>query len=375
MQVLNHKQVVSLIKAVGAQRTVIVQGEAGSGKTSILYELAADPAFADFHVVNPIDMTQMSDGSIWVPDIDKEAGVSRELPNERFGLTLTNRKGVDGSRPLLLCFDEIAKAKQAIKDMTAPLIYERRSGDRYMPTGSVVFGCTNLAAEGLGDSLQAHMRDRIIPVIMRKPTAQEWIEDFAVPNGLHHAVIAGAQEYPQVLTGSFMDYEPGGAWHGQDQQRHNPHIFNPRAVQDKWVTGRSMHAASDILKTGGGLDEETLQAALEGTLGRSFTALLMALVRFGRSLPAHGAICADPLGTPIPANPAAQVMLCFKLISQTQTKDEAEAVAQYMNRVQGDAKLLFTRNVSNNTRKMGLFSRSATFTQMLTQSLRILNAR
>jgi hypothetical protein len=244
-----------------------------------------------------------------------------------------------------------------------------------MPHGSYVFGCTNLSAEGLGDSMQAHLRDRIIPVVMRKPTAQEWIEDFAVPRNLHHAIIGAAHEYPAAIGGSFMDYEPDGQWHGQDQQRHNPHIFNPRVVQDKWVTGRSLHAASDLLKRGGGLDEQTLQAGLEGALGRSFTALLMALVRFGNSLPAHGHICADPQHTPIPANPAAQVLLAFKLITQTEDRLQAEAVAHYMSRITGDAKLLFARNVSNNTKKMGIFGRSEAFTKLLAASTRILNAR
>ena len=374
MQTLNHKQVVALIKAVGTHRTVVVQGEAGCGKTSILYELAADPFFANYHVVNPIDMTQMSDGSVWVPDTDREAGVSRELPNERFGMHVGNRKGVDGSMPLLICLDEIAKARQYIKDTMAPIIFERRLGDFHMPDGSIVFGCTNLAVEGLGDSMQAHLRDRIIPVIMRKPTAQEWIEDFAVPKGLHAAVIASVTEYPQVFA-SFMDYEVGGALHGQNQERHNPYIFNPRATQDKWVTGRSLHATSDILNTGGGLDDETLQAAIAGTVGRAFTGLLMAYVRFGKSLPAFGHICADPLGTPIPANPAAQVMLAFRLLTQASDRLEAEAVAQYMSRITGDAKLLFTKNVSVNSKKMGIFARSETFTKLLAASTRILNAR
>lgn len=374
MNALNRKQVLELIKAVGPHRTVLVQGTAGSGKTSILYDIASDPAFAGHHVVNPIDCTQMSDGSIWVPDLDREAGVSRELPNERFGVHNGNHRDVDGSCPVVICLDEIAKARQAIKDMLAPILYEHRVGDYYMPKGSIVFACTNLGAEGLGDTMQAHLRDRVMVVTMRNPTATEWIENFAIPQSLHPAVIACCTEYPQVFE-SFTDYEPDGPKHGENLARTNPYIFNPRAVQDKWVTPRSLHATSDLLNHGGGLDEETLRFAAEGTVGRAFTALLMAYVRFGKSLPAFGAIVNDPLGTAVPTNPGALVMLAFKLITQTQDHHEADAVAQYMNRVQGDAKLLFTRNVSNNSKKMGIFAKSATFTQMLTQSLRILNVR
>jgi len=371
---LNSVQTLDLIKAVGMDRTILVQGESGIGKTSMLYALAEDDAFKDHHVVNPVDCTQLSDGSIWVPDLDREAGVSRELPNERFGVHNGNRKGIDGSKPIVICLDEVAKAKQSIKDALAPILYEHRIGDYHMPVGSIVFACTNLGAEGLGDSMQAHLRDRLIDVTLRKPTAQEWIDQFAIPRGLHPAVIACVNEYPQVFE-SFTDYEPGAAKAGQDLARSNPYIFNPRAVQDKWATPRSLHATSDILNRGGSLDEHTLTAAINGTIGRAFTALLMAYVRFGRSLPSFGAICHDPMGTFIPDNPGARVMLAFQLITKTQDSGAAEAVSQYMNRMPGEARLLFTKNVSNNSKKMGVFARSATFTQTLTQSLRVLNAR
>jgi hypothetical protein len=371
---LNSKQTIALVKAVGADRTIIVRGHHGIGKTSMLYALAEDPDFAGYHIVNPMDCTQMSDGSVYVPDIDRELCVSREYPNERFGINAGNHRDIDGSQPIILCFDEVGKAKQGIKDMIAPIIYEHRLGERRMPLGSIVFCLTNISAEGLGDSVQGHLRDRLIDVTLRNPTAQEWIEDFAIPRGLHAAVIACCDEYPQVFE-SFMDYEPGAAKSGQDLARTNPYIYNPRAVQDKWATPRSLHAASDILNKGGSLDEHTLTVALNGTIGRAFTTLLMAYVRFGRSLPQFGAICHDPQGTFIPDNAGARVMLAFQLITKTQDSGAAEAVSQYMNRMPGEARLLFTKNVSNNSKKMGVFARSATFTQTLTQSLRVLNAR
>ena len=107
---LNHKQVVSLIKAIGASRTVLVEGEAGIGKTAMLYEFRNDPAFAGYHIIDPIDCTQLSDGSVWMPDIDRENGISRELPNERFGVSKSSQKGINGSKPIIICLDEIAKA-------------------------------------------------------------------------------------------------------------------------------------------------------------------------------------------------------------------------------------------------------------------------
>ena len=96
MQMLSFKQVTQLIKAVGHKRTIIVEGENGIGKTGLFYHLANDPFFANHIHVDPIDCTQLSDGSVWMPDIDRELGVSRELPNERFGISKTNQKGING---------------------------------------------------------------------------------------------------------------------------------------------------------------------------------------------------------------------------------------------------------------------------------------
>ena len=86
MKLLNTFQVANAIKRVGHKRTIIVRGENGIGKTAVFHALERDPQFAN-HVAVKLDCTQMSDGSVWMPDIDREHGISRELPNERFGVS------------------------------------------------------------------------------------------------------------------------------------------------------------------------------------------------------------------------------------------------------------------------------------------------
>jgi hypothetical protein len=348
MQTLNHKQVVSLIKAIGHTRTVLVQGEAGCGKTSIHYELERDRDLAGLHFVKPIDCTQLSEGSIWMPDLDRSRGVSRELPNERLGVSMDNQEGVEGSRPVALCFDEIAKSRQYIKDAIAPIIYERRVGDYRLPKGSLVFACTNLSEEGLGDSLAAHLRDRLVKVMMRKPTKDEWVNDFAVPNGLNAAVIGAVEELPRVFD-SFTDYT------GKKLAAENPYIFNPRDVQEGWVTPRGLHAASDLVDVQAHVDEQTLEYALCGTVGAPFASHLMSYIRFGNDLPAYSRILDNPTGCPLPTNPTAQVVLVFKLLTQTTNREEAEAVTQYVLRLRAEMQTLFSTTVSKNSEKVKHF--------------------
>jgi hypothetical protein len=373
--VLSHKQVTSLIKAVGATRTVLIEGEAGVGKTAIAHEFKHDAHFTNHVIVDPIDCTQLSDGSVWMPDIDREEGVSRELPNERFGVHRANQKGVNGSVPVVVCLDEIAKARQFIKDVLAPIVYERRIGQYHMPEGSVVFGCTNLSTEGLGDSMQAHLRNRLIIVQMRKPTQKEWVQDFAIPRKLSPELIAATEMFPQIFD-SFMDYQPGGKLDGKPLTKHNPWIANPAdAGQEQVVTPRSLHGASDIImlaKKAGDVDDQTLQAALDGTVGEAFGAELTSFIRFGRDIPSFERVVADPSGTPLPKSPVANIVQVFQFCTQTNNMEQAAQVTEYVQRMPNEMQSLFINSIAN-SQAIGIFATSKIFGGMLSQNRKFFN--
>lgn len=360
---LNFKQAVDLIKSVGHKRTVVLMGENGIGKTSVFWALAADPFFDNHIKVPPIDCTQLSDGSVWGPDIDRERGVYCELPNERLGLSKTNHKGVAGARPILGMFDEIAKVPQYIKNMIAPIQYERRAGVYEMPEGSVWFAGTNFSVEGLGDSLPANLRSKMIAIHMRKPYAVEWINEFAIPRGLHPTVIACVEENPMVMD-SFIDYLPGGKYHGRDQQKDNPHIFNPQIVQDAYASPRTLHAASDVMYASDGLDSHTLDCALVGAVGASFASVLSSYIRFGKQLPSLSTILSSPLTAPLPSNKIAQQVQVFQFITRAETREDATAFVKYVQRMQPEMQSLFCRRVSDSQR-IGIFKTIAEFGNML----------
>lgn len=366
---LSAPQVISLIKAVGHKRTVLVEGEAGSGKTSMHYAMAADPVFKGYYAPKPIDCTQLSDGSVWMPDIDRSRGVSRELPNERFGVSDENHKGVDGARPALICLDEIGKTRQFIKDVLAPIVYERRVGNYEFAEGSVVWGATNLTDEGLGDHMQAHLRNRLIIVQMRKPTKDEWLQNYAIPNNLDENILAAVEMYPMVFA-SFMDYRPGGVWAGKKLRADNPYISDPADVaQGQVVTPRSLHAASDVMLARPMMDEDTLMSALAGSVGHAFAANIMSMVRFGDQLPSYDRVIADPGGAPLPSNPTAMTVQVFQFIKQVQDKDEAEACSVYVNRMRAEMKSLFVNVVANSkSGKLAAFSMSATYLALLREN-------
>lgn len=362
---LSASQVVSLIAAVGDKRTVIVEGENGIGKTALFHMLRKLPKFADHIAVQPIDCTQLSDGSVWMPDLDRENGVSRELPNERFGVSASNQLGVNNSKPILVGLDEIAKAPQFIKNVLAPIIYERRVGNLSMPEGSVVVCFTNLSIEGLGDSIQAHLRNRLVFVKMRKPSADEWVK-WATDNRVNPMIIAFVSNEPRVMQ-SFLDYEKGGMFEGKDLSKDNGFIFNPKSMQLAYATPRSLVAASDILDAGlGVLDDETLEAALKGTVGATTAEALASFIRFGREICEYSRVIKSPDTAPLSDNPTAQLIQVFQFVTRVADRTEAEAIVKYVWRMRAEMQSIFCNTVATSQR-VALFATINEFGRMLAE--------
>jgi hypothetical protein len=364
-QFLSASQVVSLVAAIGDKRTVIVEGENGIGKTALFHALRKLPKFADHIAVQPIDCTQLSDGSVWMPDLDRENGVSRELPNERFGVSAFNQLGVNNSKPILVGLDEIAKAPQFIKNVLAPIIYERRVGNLSMPEGSVVVCFTNLSIEGLGDSIQAHLRNRLVFVKMRKPSADEWVK-WATDNGVNPMIIAFVSNEPRVMQ-SFLDYEKGGMFEGKDLSKDNGFIFNPKSMQLAYATPRSLVAASDILDAGlGVLDDDTLEAALVGTVGATTAQALSSFIRFGREICEYSRVIKAPDTAPLSDNPTAQLIQVFQFVTRVADRTEAEAIVKYVWRMRAEMQSIFCNTVATSQR-VAMFATINEFGRMLAE--------
>ena len=99
---LNLDQAESLILAVGDNRTVLLQGHMGTGKSSLLTTLAA--ARPD-HVPCYFDCTTKDLGDITIPNIaklDDGTGYVTYLTNEELG--------AHNDKPIILMIDEFGKA-------------------------------------------------------------------------------------------------------------------------------------------------------------------------------------------------------------------------------------------------------------------------
>jgi hypothetical protein len=348
MSVINFGQSVSLrefahaIATVGDKVTIIGQGEPGIGKSSMLKVLAQQ--FPN-HEVAYIDCTLLDLGDFALPytetvtdkltDVNKK--VTKFAPNARFKFHT--------GKPVIIMLDEIGKAMKAVKNVLLTLMLEQRIGDDYLPVGpngerSIVFGTTNLLSDGVGDMLEAHARNRVAFVTVRKSEADEWIEDYAIPNNIAPEIIAWVKQFPHALA-SYTD----------PSQKDNPYNFNPtRAGMSAFVTPRSLEKASHIAKQRATLGDALTISLLTGTIGESAARDMQAFFTVVDKLPTWDQIVASPTTAKLPDDAVARCILVFSAIARVE-KDTLSKWMQYVQRMDKEWQALFATSVMKSPAK------------------------
>ena len=345
MYQLSLAQCTNMIKTVGSQRTVLVQGEMGTGKSSILKTLAAE---LPSHTACYFDCTTKDLGDIMIPKLKEADGQDYVTfaTNEELGLHLQDR-------PIILMIDEYGKSNPMVKNALLRLMLERQVGSYKLHPDSIVFATTNLGAEGVGDILPPHARNRITIVTTRKPGHLELIE-YGINNDWDAILLGWVRDNPQVLH-SFTDIT---------NPDDNPYIFHPRATgRASFVTPRSLEAASDILKLRDSMDDVSVTAALMGTIGDRAAMDMMAYVRLADDLPRLQQIKDSPETAPVPASAAAVVMVVYRTLASLE-REWLDQWLTYMGRLSKEAQGLFANGVrAPGYKHQGVVMTNARFTQ------------
>jgi hypothetical protein len=334
------------IATVGDQVTIIGQGEPGIGKSAMLKFIASKlPNYETAY----IDCTLLDLGDFALPytelaSADGSLKVTKFAPNARFKF--------QSNKPVIVMLDEIGKAMKAVKNVLLTLMLEKRIGDVQLPEGSIVFGTTNLSTDGVGDSLEAHARNRVCFVTVRKPHAgfngdgsvdsDSW-GAWALDNDIAPEIIAWVKQFPQSLE-SYTD----------KAQSDNPYIFNPtRAGQTAFVTPRSLEKASHIAKKRPMLGESVTISALAGTIGESAARDMQAFFTVVDKLPTWDAIMQSPDTAKVPDDAVAKCILVFSAISRVE-KDTMGKWLRYAERLEKELQALFARSVVKSSTKQAM---------------------
>jgi len=332
MSAINFGHSVSLrefalsIATVGQSVTVIGEGEPGIGKSATQKALVA---MFPTHKSAYIDCTLLDLGDFALPYTelagDNQMKVTKFAPNARFMFHT--------GQPVIIMLDEIGKAMKAVKNVLLTLMLEHRIGDHHLPEGSIVFGTTNLMSDGVGDSLEAHAKNRIAFVKVRKPDDAEWIE-WALNNNIAPEIIAWVKQFPHALA-SYTD----------PAQRDNPYIFNPtRAGQNAFVTPRSLEKASHIAKQRSVLGDALTISLLTGTIGESASRDMQAFFTVVDKLPSWDALLASPDTAKMPDDAVARCIMVFSAITRVE-RDTLAKWMKYLQRMDKEWQALFATSV------------------------------
>ena len=324
MYALNLEQSAQLIEAIGHMRTVLMQGDIGTGKSSTLGELSARKP--THHGVY-FDCTTKDLGDMMIPSLQSiEAdGCVRMIPNEELGVHL--------KQPVILMIDEFGKANPSVKNAMLRLMLERKIGSYSLHPDSIVFATTNKGSEGVGDMLPPHARNRMTVIQVRKTDHMDWIE-WGINNGIDATLLGWVKDNPQLMA-SFEDVK---------DPDENPYIFHPQQQRAAFVTPRSLHAASDILKQREAFDDQTLTAALMGTIGDRGAMDLMSFVKLADQLPSLQSVKDDPKNAKVPDSAAAICMVVYRTLAALE-KDWLNAWMDYLPRLDTEAQALFANGV------------------------------
>lgn len=304
---LDINECARLIETIGTTTTVLVLGEMGIGKTAILKEMSKRlpdhrPIYLD------IPNTTRGDLMIRVPDRDTKA-------IEEY---LTSLIDFNDPRPVVLMMDELLKALKMDKPLFTRLILERSLGDRKLPAGSIVFATSNQVIDGVGDSIEAHVANRLCIVTMKKASVSQWLL-WAAENGISAVTQACVAMNPRVGA----SYTDGAS---------NELIFHPKTNPVTFASWRSIANADNVIRNRSVLGDTVVHAGIAGLCGEPFAQLMSAFIKLEKELVSVTDVLANPLSVAMPEKPAALWMTMFNLCDAIKTQDDMSAACQYIAR-------------------------------------------
>ena len=316
---------VNSISLLGNKLTFILEGDIGNGKSATLKTLGEKH---QKHRTFYCDATTKDVGDLMLPkfvELDRDGQFVRFVANEELGLH------IDG--PVIIMVDEFGKANKSVQNALLCLMYERKMGGYELHPESIVYGTTNLGAEGVGDLLPPHARNRFCIITVKKWENIQWME-WAINNDIDPQIILFAKEHPELFH-SFTDYE---------NPDDNEYIYHPKVQRRAFVTPRSLENASHILKVRDQLGPDVTVANLIGCIGERAATDLKAQFSLSDQLVSLDEIKDNPKTAKVPTSAAAVCLLMYRTLSNID-RSWMDAWMDYMGRLPAEAHGMFVNGV------------------------------
>jgi hypothetical protein len=341
MSQVNFKLMVDLdeakqiIKAVGDQITPIIISEPGVGKTSILKALQEEMGDDYDYIYVDCPVKDMMDIAASIPN--------HETKSLEYYVSSLFKLGNGKKKCILL--DEVWKAPKMMQIIYTRLMLERYVGDEALPEGSIVFGTSNNASDGVGDTALGHILNRVMVLHLCKATADQW-NQWATKNGVARPIRAWAAMNPKAFK-SYLDPD----------QQDNPFIFKPSSTTKSFVSPRSLAKCSPIVENRKMYSENAMMAALAGTAGEAFAKSIAAFIAVESNLIYTKDVLKQASTIPVPDNISVLVMMMFEAVDTLDTQDNLNKYMDFVNRIpSSEVQTIFFTMIMRNKPKLGRYN-------------------
>jgi MoxR-like ATPase len=174
--------------AGGLVASWMLHGRPGVGKSALVAQLAAEMRARLYDLrlttIEPQDLRGL-------PYYDHETRKTRwyrpeDLPD-------------DPDRPAVLFLDELTSAAPWLQPTVYGLLQERRVGPHQIPASVFIVAAGNGAEDGaVAYEMGSALSDRLIHLLVRA-VPDDWLANYALPRGLHPAVVAFVRTRPDLL--------------------------------------------------------------------------------------------------------------------------------------------------------------------------------
>lgn len=200
---MNIKTLTLACSIIPKKKSIMLKGVHGIGKTEWVISMAKKWGLklVIWHASHAADATDITG----LPKIIKETiiwfdkdGKKHEEVHE---ITAScPPKWMLQKEPVLLLLDEINRGLSIAMNAIMQLTNDQTFDDIKLPEGSRIFACINPEDNGRYDvsTLDPAQLSRFV-VYEFDPTAEEWIEGYAIPNNVHEAVIGFIKAHPEYL--------------------------------------------------------------------------------------------------------------------------------------------------------------------------------
>ena len=337
----------TIIPTIGENLTPIIQSEPGCGKTSLLDMIREDLGDKYDYIYIDCPVKDMSDIGMVIPN---HATQSLEY-------YVASLFKLDSNKPKVILLDEFMKSPKLLQVIFTRLMLERMVGDRALPAGSIVFGTSNNASDGVGDSMLAHAGNRVCILKMAKPTVDEWLT-WAGEAGISRVIRAWVNMFPRALA----SYTNG-------DQNDNPYIFKPSSSAMSFCSPRSLAKADVIVRNTDKLGENATMCALAGTIGASAAGDMAAFLSLEKSLIDVKDIIKEPKTVKVPDEISAQIMIMFQAIDMLDSQDELSAFMEFVERIKSsEVQAIFFTMMMRGSKSVRLASRNLKIARWASQN-------